>query len=115
METKNAVIKSTFLGVEDHGIFTFFLNLDYGSSGQGAGGYTLDDKPKKVEHRREGTAEGMSLIMEILKTVGVDKWESLPGKHIRAIADHEHVEAIGNILQDKWLNFKEFYAERGIK
>jgi hypothetical protein len=46
IETKNAQIVDTMLGTEDHGIFSFSLNLDYGNSGQNAGGYALDT-PKK--------------------------------------------------------------------
>ena len=33
----NAKITSTHLGQEDHGIFTAWLQLDYGGSGQGFG------------------------------------------------------------------------------
>ena len=40
-EIKNAIITGTYLGIEDHGILTFWLYLDYGGSGQGFGGYQL--------------------------------------------------------------------------
>ena len=38
-EIRNAVIQSTMLGYEDHGILTCFLHLDYSGAGQGFGGY----------------------------------------------------------------------------
>jgi hypothetical protein len=114
METKNALIKSTQLGIEDHGLMSFSINLDYGDSFQGAGGYCLDG-PRQDENgdfiKREGTAWGMSLIMEILNVVGVSNWEDLPGKHIRVKAHSTGVEAIGHITEDKWLTFKEFGKE----
>lgn len=114
METKNAVIESTMLGVEDHGIMSFYLYLDYGGSGQGAGGYCLDTAVKNMlgnfDHR-EGTAKGMNLIMKILDVVGVEKWEDLKGKHIRVKADDGKVYEIGNFLKEKWFNFGTFFKE----
>ena len=113
MEIKNAKITGTMLGIEDHGIMTFMLHLDYGGSGQGAGGYCLDTPIKLGDTfiKRVGTAAGMSLIMEIMEIVGVEKWEDLQGKHIRAKSDFTGIEAIGHFLEDKWLNFKQFFEE----
>lgn len=113
MEIKNAIITSTMLGIEDHGIMSFYLYLDYGNSAQGAGGYSLDTPIKKGDTflRRVGTAEGLSLIMEILQIVDVEKWEDLKGRHIRVKADHDKVYAIGHFLKDKWLNFEQFFSE----
>lgn len=111
-EVKNAKINSTMLGMEDHGIMSFYLYLDYGGGGQGAGGYCLD-KPLKDEKnkfiKRVGTSAGLSVIMEILNTVGVTKWEDLKGKHIRVRASFSKVEAIGHLLEDRWLDFEEFF------
>ena len=67
---KNAKIDKTKLGLEE-GWFTCWLYLNYGSSCQGFGGYGLGDK------------WGISFIEEVLKVVGVDSWEELPGKYIR--------------------------------
>lgn len=55
---ENAQIESTMLGMEDHGILTFFLSLKFEGSGQGFGGYAMDsyDKAKK---RRVGSALGI--------------------------------------------------------
>ncbi len=113
MEVRNAVITSTMLGIEDHGIMSFYLYLDYGGSGQEAGGWSLDT-PVKIGNtflRRVGTAEGLSLIMKILDVVGVGKWEDLKGKHIRVKQDHTAVHAIGNIIKNEWLDFSQFFEE----
>lgn len=113
METKNALITGTMLGIEDHGIMSFMLYLSYGGCGQGAGGYALDT-PVKENGKflcRIGTAEGLSMIMRILEVVGVGKWEDLKGKHIRVKADLSAVHAIGNILKDDWLDFTSFFTE----
>ena len=109
IETKNAKITGTMLGIEDHGIMTFMLHLKYGgSSSQGAGGYGLDEYRKTLD-KRVGTAFGMELVKAILETVGVNTWEELPGKMIRVKADHQKVHAIAHVLDDNWLDFAEFY------
>ena len=106
---RNATIRSTMLGVEDHGIMTFMLDLDYGSSGQGAGGYALDGKPRTPSGERRGVEGSIVLIRKILEIVGVEKWEDLPGKHIRVWQDNSNVYAIGHITKDNCLNFQEFF------
>lgn len=111
METKNAIITSTMLGYEDHGIFTFMIHLNYGGAGQGAGGYALDQYDKKAE-KRVGSKYGIDLIATIIKTVGVDSWEQLKGKHIRVKADFGKVYSIGNIITDDWVDFESFWRER---
>ena len=107
-EIKNAKITSTMLGIEDHGHFTFMLNLDYGDSRQGAGGYPLDAY-SATQKKRIGTAYGMDLIAAVMKTVGVDTWEDLKGKLIRVRLYNGTIRAIGNLLGDEWLDFKEFH------
>lgn len=99
MEIQNAIIESTSLGYEGHGIMTCFLYLKYGgSSAQGFGGYNL-----KGEF-------GMKFIEEVLKIVGVDSWEKLPGKYIRVKYEgkwNSPITAIGNMLEDNWFNPKD--------
>lgn len=85
--TENAVIKSTFIGREDHGIPTFWLHLEYGDSGQGFGGVKLTS---------------VDQLLAVLETVGVASWESLPGHACRSRHDNEKVYAIGHFLKDRW-------------
>ena len=81
-------IKSTLFGVEDHGIMTFWLEFDFGSSGQSFGGYCLDTYSEK-EKDRIGTAGGMDAIIQILKVCGVEKWEDIEGKIMYALYDND--------------------------
>ena len=90
-EIRNAQIKSTFLGREDHGIPTCYLTLDYDGLVQGFGGYDL---------RFEG--KGIDFLMDVLKVVGVDSWEKLPGKYVKAEFDNSKVYRIGHITKDDW-------------
>ncbi len=75
------------LGIEDHGIPTFFLYLDYGGASQGFGGFTLSS---------------VDQIIELLKIVGVEKWEDLKGKHVRVKSQHGNILALGHFLKDHW-------------
>lgn len=61
-------IKKTTLGFEDHGIFTFNLDIEFGGTGQGFGGTCLGGPYTDYYIRR------------ILGAVGADSWEDLPGK-----------------------------------
>jgi hypothetical protein len=93
MHQKLAQIESTFLGVEDHGIFTAMLYVKYeGSSGQGVGGYTLDDKP--VNGERPGTAQGMQFVINTIRVVGAGSWEKIPGKMIYVLTDVDQWSAL---------------------
>ena len=108
-EIRNALIEDTMLGIEDHGIATFFLYLDYGdSSHQGYGGYGLDEYSEK-DKKRHGHAYGMEAIIRVLETVGVCKWEDLRGKYIRVRGGGlmSKIEAIGHITKNRWLDLKE--------
>lgn len=110
-EIKNAVITDTFLGREDHGIFTFVLYVDIaGGSSCGIGSYGLD---YTKNGKRIFSAKSAEVISRILEVVGVRHWESLKGKHIRVIDEGwgEPIRTIGNLMDDKWLNFKEFFAD----
>jgi hypothetical protein len=109
METKNAIIRHTFLGFEDHDIFTFILTLDYGGSQQGAGTYCLSHNTKKDRHVIHESAG--PVIAKILEVVGVDTWEELKGKHIRAKCSYDKVSAIGHIVHDRWLVFEDFFKK----
>lgn len=96
IEEKNAIIRDTMLGFEDHGIFTCFIYLDYEGSGQGFGGYSIGDE----------------FIKEVLKTLEIDNWEDLKGERIRVRAEESKVHSIGHYLKDKWFTPEEFYKKK---
>lgn len=110
MKIKNAKIRSTMLGREDHGIMTFMIFIDADGFGCGVGGYWLDEFNSATQ-TRVFRAESMEAISKVLEVVGVDKWEDLPGKYIR-FEDNDRgstVTKIGNIIEDKWFDLEEFF------
>ena len=112
MEIKNAQIKSTMLGREDHGIMTFMIFVEWGGGiGCGIGGYALDEYNKETK-TRVFRAESMEVVSKILETVGVETWEQLSGKYIRIKEKRwgEMIDEIGNLMEDKWFNLREFFA-----
>lgn len=66
---KNAKITHTMLGTEDHGIFTFMLHVDYDGSGQGIGGYALDE-PRKGSDGKFIDTFGFALKSTLTKING---------------------------------------------
>ena len=95
METKNAIIESTFLGMEDHGILTYFLQLNYGdSSSQGFGGYNC----------AIGDVLGAS-VKRILQICEVTQWEKLKGKIVRVqVEPGKMIQKIGHPLKEMWFD-----------
>jgi len=99
MEVRNAKITATKLGY-DGGVLTCWLTLEWGSSGQGFGGYRLDGDAT--------TNYGVEFVKEILDAVGVNSWEDLVGKYVRMRGTNARVEAIGHITDDDWFVLAEF-------
>ncbi len=96
---KNAKIVSTMLGIEDHGIFTASLTLDYGGACQSFGGYCLEGKTAYV------------FIKGVLEALEIREWEKLPGTYVRVKAEHKGVQAIGHITHDTWFNPGDVFAQ----
>jgi len=97
----NAVVESTLLGVEDHGMLVCFVHLDKANYGhQGFGGYNLAFKCDEF-------------IRAVLDTLGVRKWEDLPGTHCRCRWELGKVHEIGHFMEDKWFSPAELYREGG--
>lgn len=99
-EIINARIESTMLGIEDHGILTCFLTLEWDdTSVQGFGGYDL-----------RGPKSAARWITGILEALDIDRWEDLPGKYVRMERESSHngkILRIGHLTKNKWFNAVE--------
>lgn len=112
MKIENAIIESTFLGYEDHGILTFVIGLKGACFSVGFGNVALDQWSEK-EGRRVAQPKSMDCIAKILEVVGVDRWEDLKGKHVRIAFNDlgSTVTRIGNIIENKWLDLEQAFEE----
>ena len=104
-EITNAIITRASIFIEDHGMLTAYLYLDYGGSGQGFGGHCLY-LPKTFKHHNIHSVAG-HFIYRCLEIADVDSWDKLPGKTVRAEYDWDHVHRIGHIVKDIWFVPKE--------
>lgn len=109
-EIKNAKISGTFLGIEDHGILTFMVHLEFSGSGQSFGLCSLDVYDKKTDGRR-GLPICAAVVRALLDALEVDSWEKLKGQHVRARCDTGKVYAIGHIIKDQWVDLEELWKK----
>ena len=110
-EMANAKITSTMLGIEDHGILTAMIQLDYGSSSQGFGGFMFDMSRGKGP--RKGLPFAAEFIRSLLDTLEVNDWESLKGKVVRVRRGQDwnsKIVAIGHIIKDQWCDPEVIWA-----
>lgn len=114
----NAQITRTSLSCSECGIFSFEIWLK-GSDGENYrfGERCLDTYDQDMK-RRIGTAKGMDFLMQTLITIGVDRWEELPGKYVRIVITEKNIQyisvsVIGNLMKDKWLDAEAFWEEKG--
>ncbi len=100
---KNATIGDASLMIEDHGILTIMLYLEYGEGGtQGFGGYGLYSS----NFQPVGIRTCGFFIWRVLEVVGVSDWNHLKGRNVRVVKDPttDKIEAIGHITKDMWFN-----------
>lgn len=120
-EIYNARITDTRLGYNDwnHLTLSLYTDSEYGSCGFGGCTFGGHDKNFDTDAKYINFEWTSELIMKILDVVGVDKWEDIKGKLIRIRTNGKTgcaggIEAIGNILENKWFSIRDFYTEKGI-
>ena len=111
-EIRNARLKHVSLSMADHGCLTYELTLDGGGIGCVYGGIVLG-KGYLGAKEFEGSSKGLEALMRIMDVVGVECWEDLTGKYVRFVITGlgGTVGTIGNIIEDKWFNQREFFKE----
>jgi hypothetical protein len=83
---EEGVIDDTFLGHDDHGLFSFTLYFTFPGTGQGFGQVALDAYNKDLKERI-GTGWGLQAVSDIIRTVTGDygSWEKLKGQRAYAL------------------------------
>lgn len=116
IETRNAIITGARLTTEDHNLLSAWLDLDYGGSGQGFGGYALYLPKCFSHHTLTGSNYAGHFIWRVMEVAGVASWDRLLGKAVRVRCEHSKVHAIGNIVRDDWFSpaddFKKMEAAK---
>lgn len=102
---KNGVITETYLGYEEDYQLTFYIIIKSDIGLQKFGGYALDyyDASKQC---RCPTIECGSVVREILNVCNKRWWELLIGTPVRIKIKNNELIAIGNFIEDTWLEVK---------
>ena len=119
MNKELAKVENVFFGIEDHGILTFIIYLDYGGSSQGFGNIGLSYHDRERDMWLDEKGAGMTMIYNILGFFGVRQFEHIKGKTVYAIKD-ERDNVIGlertkfdggaKFMLDDWR--KKFWPEK---
>lgn len=110
IEIKNAIIESATLTSEDRGLLTSWIQLDYGGSCQGFGGYVLY-LPKSFKNFTEKGDFAGHFIYRSMQIAEVSEWSKMEGKSIRVKIQDGFIAAIGHIVKDDWFNPSEDFAK----
>ena len=112
-ETKNMKITGASISMADHGVLTFYIDLEGDGCAVSFGSYVIG-KDYLGAKEFSGCATGIECLMRIMDTIGVERWEDLKGKYVRMVDPGLGgvVTTIGNIIKDKWFNAKEFFESK---
>jgi hypothetical protein len=106
--TQNAIIESASFCLE-RGL-TIWVQLDYGGSGQGFGGYLLYAPKDWTAHTEPGNYCG-HFIYRLFQVAEVSDWNKLRGRSVRVRGTYCSVEEIGHIIHEDWFNPKKEFED----
>ncbi len=113
-EIRNAIIKGARINDAERGLLTAWLDLDYGGTCQGFGGFTLY-LPKNYSHHSIMSPAG-HFIWRCMEIADVSSWDKIVGKTIRVKLDKPgfggSIIAIGHIVKDDWFNPSADFEKR---
>ena len=111
---QNALITGVSLTMADHGCLTFWISIKWGCCWCNIGGWCIGHGYLNSKEFYAEKGDGLECLMRIMDTVGVSRWEDLPGNYLR-FEDHglgSTIDTIGNIIDDKWFDIRKFFEER---
>lgn len=110
IEIKNAIIDNVRIDTGDRGLLTAWLQLDYGGTSRGFGGFALY-LPKSFKHFTSKGDFAGHFIFRCMEIAGVTNWDAIEGKSIRVKCDWNNIYAIGHITKDDWFNPSEDFEK----
>ena len=84
---QNAIITGYSI-TNERGPLTAFIDLKFGMSAQGFGGY--------------GEAKFIEFLTGIMRVLDVDRLEHIKGKPVRVVSKEFRVIGIGHIIENRW-------------
>lgn len=111
-EVMNGKITDVSLNFRDHGVLTLDLGIDGNGWAVVVGGFVLG-KGYIGAKEFTGSAKGLEAIMRVMDTIGVDDLMDAKGKYVRVVSKGwgSTVKTIGNIIEDKWFDYGDFFAK----
>lgn len=85
-------IDHVHFGIEDHGILSLAIGVDFGGTHQGLGHMVLDVWSEK-DKRRIGTACGLDLVLQVLQFFKVDQLDKIKGRTVFALRESDSYNA----------------------
>lgn len=116
VDISNAKIEHASITMADHGCLTWYLSLKGSGWGVNIGGYVIGHGYLGAKEFK-GSEKGTESLMRIMDTVGVEKWEDLPGKYVRVYSEGwgSIITKFGNIIEDKWFDCREFFSNKELE
>lgn len=105
---ENAQITDVSLEINEHCCLTFSITLKGSGWGASFGGYNLAFFNGTSF---KGSEKGLEALARVMYVVGVSKWEDIKGRYVRVKQEDRLVVGIGNIIEDKWFEPREFFKE----
>ena len=111
MEIINVKITNVRLTMADHGCLTFYITVKGAGIGVNIGGYCIGHGYLGADEFKSKSGADLVAMMKIMDVVGVTNWEDLKGKYCRIKIDDldSNVTTIGNIIDEKWFDLREFF------
>ena len=115
-EIYNAKIENASITMDDHGCLTWYITLAGAGWGVSIGGYVIGHGYLDAKEFK-GSEKGTESLMRVMDTVGVEKWEDLPGKYVRVYSEGwgSIITKFGNIIEDKWFDCREFFSNKELE
>lgn len=109
---ENAKIKDVNLSMADYGCLVLEMQLEGNGWGVIFGGRVLGHGYVGAKEF-EGGPRGIEEIMRIMDVVGVSRFNEMKDKYVRIEVEGwgTSISKIGNIVEDKWFDYTEFYGD----
>ncbi len=103
-------VQDVFFGIEDHGILTISIRLDFGGSEQSFGNIGLCYNDRENNRWLDEDGAGMTFIYRILEFFGVTEFPKIEGKTVYALKK-DYFSMIDGLERTKFEGGKRFLLD----